>query len=532
MPKKKIRIKSATGSLAWRAVVVSLALLVLPLLIHSLFLYRADDRHNQEDVAAYLDLTASAQKALLDERISLQLNLLRSFSLDQECEFPCFGVQKVTVEPDFPEEFALVSPGDESLFVGRRVEDSIALAIETPLSSLMPMLTEIETQRFPMSLALVDEEGGILAGSKESGDFFTQVRSDKADFFLLLSVPPNIVENLDKTDYVHHFLSLLFLIAAVGGIIVWLVTRRIAKPLRTLCRTMEHVEQGAVHARYQPDRMGFEINALGKQFNQTLDHLLYQQAQAEKERVARERLAEEMRIGHQIQVNLLPKHLPEMKGVDIAQGFLPAREVGGDFYDLFPLSSGKVLIAIADTAGKGISACLYSLGLRSMIRTLAVSGHSLSEIVLKANELFWKDAHASGMFVTLWIGIYDPKTRSLEYCSQGHPAALLIHNGKISELKTEGIALGAQIFDAVSTRTTILTEGALLFLYTDGVIEAHGPDQNMYGASRMREFLLQAASWPVSKIADGLIQEVQTFSQNVPQHDDITMLVMRVINLH
>jgi sigma-B regulation protein RsbU (phosphoserine phosphatase) len=292
---------------------------------------------------------------------------------------------------------------------------------------------------------------------------------------------------------------------------------------------MQRVQEGAIHVRYTPDWMGFEINALGRQFNETLDTLLLQMQEAEKERVAREKLREELRIGHEIQASLLPAHIPEIKELNIGAGYLPALEVSGDFYDLFLLENGSLFLAMADTAGKGISGCLYSLGLRSALRSFAAVSTDLSEIVLRANDLFWVDVKNTGMFVTLWAGIYHPKTRLLTYCNQGHTPACLMRGDHLQELTTPGIALGAQKFTAVMVESVTLQLQDLLFLYTDGVIEAHNSDQQLFGLPRLRALLSRTHAKAPSLIIDQLLEELRLFSGPVAQHDDITALAVRIL---
>ncbi len=346
----------------------------------------------------------------------------------------------------------------------------------------------------------------------------------------MLTIPKNAIQELQQKEYYYRIGLLFIFVGVIGGGAVFLLSRRIGKPLKALCKTMTRVSEGGVHVRYTPDWMGFEINQLGKQFNETLDSLLLHQQEAERERIGRERLAEELKIGHEIQMSLLPTHLPNLPEIDMAPGYLPAKEVSGDFYDLFQLENGTILLAVADTAGKGISACLYSLGLRSMIRSLARTTKDLSEIVLQANDLFWIDARNSGMFVTLWLGIYDPAKHLLTYCTQGHPPGLLKRGNHIQELWTGGIALGAQQLDAIPTAQITLAEGDFLFLYTDGIIEAHDPDAQLFGQKRLREFILRKKKESSQQFVDQLLEEIHLFSQGSPQHDDIAMLALRICN--
>lgn len=533
MTNEKIRIKPphALGSLAQRAVLVSLCLLVIPLFLHSLYLYRSEYQDTLSDVRDILSITANGQKAVLEERITIQWEILDAAAEKKEPGFmQDLKIMEIPMPSGLADHFAIISLREDSLFTGKRISSTGAIAISTPIDTVFDQLTDFEIADYPLSLAFVNQEGEVFVGAKQKTPLFIEIPIEGANFFLYLSIPEGAVQRLHKEWYVFHFLTLVFFVGVVGGFIVWLITRRISKPLLQLCKAMERVGKGAVHVRYVPDRMGFEINELGKQFNQTLDQLLLNAEEAERQRIARERLAEELKIGHDIQKSLFPTHLPELKGLEVASGFRPALEVGGDFYDLFMLEDGRLLIAIADTAGKGISACLYSLGVRSMLRTLARERTSLSEIVLRTNDLFWRDAKEVGMFVTLWAGIYDPNSKILEYCSQGHPPAFLLREGQIKSLWTAGIALGAQSFDTILTKKISLKEGDLLALYTDGVIEAHNIDSQLFGKERLEKFLVRSSSMTAEKVVDHLLQDIEIFSGTAPQHDDITMLVIRQVS--
>jgi phosphoserine phosphatase RsbU/P len=136
------------------------------------------------------------------------------------------------------------------------------------------------------------------------------------------------------------------------------------------------------------------------------------------------------------------------------------------------------------------------------------------------------------MFVTLWIGIYDPETEALEYCSQGHPPAYLIHGGASEVLWeglwTPGIAMGAQAFDMVSPKTHNLKKGDVLFLYTDGIIEAHNLEGRLFGKERLQEYLLRSSKLAPQAMVEHLLKEIEVFSRGAPQHDDIALLVIRI----
>ncbi|MES2273852.1 MAG: SpoIIE family protein phosphatase [Chlamydiota bacterium] len=521
-----------SASLAWRILTVSIFLLVIPLFLQSLFLYNQEYRKTLEDVKANLEILAKERVLSLEEMIRFQWSLLDRID-GTEVFVKKLNIEKITPPPNGDAHFVLVSTKRQALLIGKKESATIALAIPIPFSQLIHDFFQAEDSPYPIRLALIEAEGTLIAENMKvrgtSGLLSVQEPIGNTNLHLQLTIPKDLIEALHQKNYYFRFGTLFLFVGVLGGGAVYLLTRRIARPLSALGKTLEKVREGALHARYTSDWMGFEINELGLQFNATLDAMLQHKDAAEKERIEREKLAEEMRIGHDIQASLFPTHLPDLKGIDFAPGYLPAKEVNGDFYDFFLLENGKVLIAMADVAGKGISACLYSLGLRSMLRSLASQNLELSEIVIRTNDLFWLDARSSSMFATLWLGLYDPKTDRMNFCSQGHPPALLRRGGEIQELWTGGIALGAQKFDTVPTKEISLFPGDLLLLYTDGIIEAHNENDQLFGQKRLHKFLKSEKKYSSEEIAKRLWSAVAKFSGSAPQHDDMTLLVLQIL---
>lgn len=521
-----------TGSLARRILTVSILLLVIPLFLQSLFLYRQEYEQKLDDVKADLALLANERAHLVEETIEMDWHFLEenrgAFESGITRNVKQLYIQRIPLPQNVSDRFLLVSKSRETMLVGIVDSDTTALVVSIPFSLIGRDMPRV----YPIQISLLDKQGKIVWESmkfKNRPEVLTAVDPiGETGLRIQLSVEKSQIQGLHQESYYFRFATLVFFVGILGGGAVYFFARRIAKPLKNLCKTMERVSEGATHVRYTPDRMGFEINALGIQFNETLDALLQNAQEAEKERLIRERLAGELRIGHEIQASLLPQHVPGLPGVDIATGYFSSKEVNGDFYDLLRLENGKVLLAVCDTAGKGISACLFSLGLRSIIRSLASVTTDLADLVRRANDLYLVDAHDSSMFSTIWIGIYDPANRSLEYCSQGHPPAILIRGRVLEELWTPGIALGAQKVDVIPTKEVMLEKGDLLVLYTDGIIEAHDPDNELFGKKRLHELLLRKHSATSQQIADKILENVQLFSQGAAQHDDMTLLIFRI----
>lgn len=510
------------GTLAWRILTVAVFLLVIPLFFQSLFLYKQEYEEKIIDTKANLQVLAKERAHLIKELILMNWLLLNSSDVKQ------LYIKEIPLPSGVKEEFVWVDSRRDALLVGKKKTDQTAQVVLIPFSQITDQLgTSI-----PVRLALLDSKGKVLEENRKlrAKAHLLEVNEpiEETGLTLQLTVPMELIQGLHWNSYYLHFATLFLFVGGFGGVAVYLLTRRVAKPLNQLQQVMERVAKGAAHARYTSDWMGFEINQLGLQFNATLDGLLFHAQEAEKERLERGKLAEELRIGHDIQASLVPSQVPGFPGLDIATSYVAALEVNGDFYDLFRMEGGKLLLVICDSAGKGVSGCLYSLGLRSLIRAMASVIPSVAEIVRKTNDLFWMDAHESSMFSTLWLGIYDPKDHCLEYCSQGHPPALLVREGEIQQLWTQGIAMGAQKVDVIHTKQIHLKKGDRLILYTDGMIEAHNGSRQLFGTTRLEKFLLTKKNESSRQIADQLMEEIAQFSQGVSQHDDMTLIVLQV----
>lgn len=215
--------------------------------------------------------------------------------------------------------------------------------------------------------------------------------------------------------------------------------------------------------------------------------------------------------------------MSDAKGYLFSTAFTPALEVSGDFYDVYRIDENHLLIACADTAGKGISACLYSLGARSMFRALARSGLKLETILSEMNEMFLDDAENQGTFITAFVAILDLQTNELTYASCGHPPAYLITNQNVTALKAGGLALGVSKDMKIELQKILINQGDKILLYTDGVFEAQNPENEMYGLKRLEAFLNAKKQQGSQVLVLDLQKEVETFSQQGVLSDDLTI---------
>lgn len=518
---------SGNSSLAMRILSVSLLLLVIPLFFQTIFLYKQEYEQRLRDVEEDLKILAEERTHLIEEIVHMDWALLDSWDSPQSVGYRGL-VEKIPTPEGVREHFLVVSLSREALLVGKKTFGSSSFVI--PIA--FEIIGRDMPRAYPIQISLVSSQGRVLwENSSKSLEVEELLEIEEeilgTDFKIRLEVSKNAIHGLHLESYYLRFGSLLFFVGLIGGALVYLLTKRISKPLKQLIKTMERVSEGALHVRYTSDWMGFEINQLGIQFNETLDHLLKHMQEAASERLRREKLTQEFHIGHEIQANLLPKRVPGLKGIDIGSCYYASKEVNGDFYDLFQLENGQLLISVCDIAGKGIQACLFSLGLRSILRSVASMTSELSEIVIRSNDLYLIDAHEPSMFATLWIGIFDPEKKELTYCSQGHPPALLVRKGEVKELWTKGIAMGAQTIDAVSVDRIKLKMNDSLILYTDGIIEAHDVDNQLFGKDRLHG-LFSSEMGTAQQTVDRIVEEVHLFAKGSPQHDDMTIVAMRL----
>ncbi|MCE5213325.1 MAG: SpoIIE family protein phosphatase [Methanobacterium sp.] len=237
----------------------------------------------------------------------------------------------------------------------------------------------------------------------------------------------------------------------------------------------------------------------------------------------------ELEIAHEIQDSFLPHEMPHLKGYDIYAINIPAKEVGGDFYDFIPLSEGKIGITIADVSGKSVPAALFMAVSRTVLRAKATSNCHPSQVIKEANELITSDSK-KGMFVTLFYAILDLKNKTMNYVNAGHnpPVMFIRKMGDLECLKTKGIALGAIDTMEPEEKEIKLEKGDVIVFYTDGVTEAINDKEELFGEKRLYKLVKVNSDLSAKEIVDRIKDEVIDFSKGLSQFDDITLMVLKV----
>jgi sigma-B regulation protein RsbU (phosphoserine phosphatase) len=254
-------------------------------------------------------------------------------------------------------------------------------------------------------------------------------------------------------------------------------------------------------------------------------------ARLHQEHVERERrLEHEILMGRDVQRAMLPE-TPSMKGFEFAARLEPALNLSGDFYDYIPLSEKRLGLMIGDVAGKGVRAAMGMAAARSILRSVARRGGGPAKVLRDANLRLHRDL-GKQLLLTLVYGVLDTETKTLQYCNAGHNSPLLVKaSGKWRALKTGGLLMGVFDKQQYKTETLHLEKGDVLFFYTDGLVEAHtpAPQRVEFGEPRILEFLLAHRHLRASAIVEGAINYVNEFTAGAHQHDDLTLVVLKVL---
>lgn len=232
----------------------------------------------------------------------------------------------------------------------------------------------------------------------------------------------------------------------------------------------------------------------------------------------------EINIAKNIQSGLLPDRSFKNKVIEISAIMLPARDVGGDFYDYFALSDSKICTVIADVSGKGISAALFMSRAITIIRQYAQLGYSPSEILFNTNNSL-KLNNPEQMFITVFVGIYDINTRLFTYANAGHNTPYIISDTIKKLDAVRGIAAGIFENEKYDEVSVTLNNGNTVFMYTDGVTEAVNSEKELFGVTRLENVLKKFGKEKSEDCIELVLNEVKSFSENNLQSDDITMLV-------
>ena len=262
----------------------------------------------------------------------------------------------------------------------------------------------------------------------------------------------------------------------------------------------------------------------------TIDRTLRNMAEWREALQSRDRLValqNELDVARGMQQSILPTRFPKDPSYAVYGKMQPARNVGGDFFDVMYLNDGRVGLAVADVSDKGVPAALFMMSSRTLLKGAAIGVGLPGEVLREVNDLLIED-NEGGMFVTLLYAVYDPSSRELTYANGGHNTPLVVHPDGTSALfpLTDGIALGIAPDLSYKQNTVTLSPGDSVIFYTDGVTEAMNSEEEEFGLDPLSEFFRTNPPENPEETTAAVFDAVNAFAGEMAQSDDITCLVL------
>ena len=327
----------------------------------------------------------------------------------------------------------------------------------------------------------------------------------------------------------------LFLVIQIVALIMGLaLARSITSSIHELFMGTERVQQGDFTHRISITTKD-QLGELADSFNQmtgSIENLLLTAAE-------KKRLEEELRIARQIQMSLLPRGPLDVPGLGVTALCVPAREVGGDYYDLFSLPGERLGVLIADVAGKGTSAALYMAELKGIVLSLSQIYASPRQLLIEVNRIISTNLD-SRTFITMTYAVIDLAAGTMTYARAGH-TPLLYMPGPSSPtrgaqiLTPSGMVLGLRIDGAAEKFSELLEEervclypGDTIVLYTDGITEAMNAESDLFGDNRLSNIVEEHGHLESGELRERILREIEAFVGGADQHDDMTMILMKV----
>ncbi len=330
----------------------------------------------------------------------------------------------------------------------------------------------------------------------------------------------------------------LFLVIEFVALIAGLaLARSITGSVHALFRGTERVRQAdfthkiAIHTDDQLGELAGSFNSM----TASIEDLLRQSAE-------KKRLEEELRIAREIQMSLLPQGPFEMRGLSVTTLCVPAREVGGDYYDFFRIGERRLGILIADVSGKGTSAALYMAELKGLMLSLSQIHTSPRALMLAADRIIAANLDARS-FITMTYAVLDLDAATMTYARAGHTPLMYVPgpgsrlDAHVRILAPDGLVLGlnldnGEMFERLLVEDTIhLRPGDVVMFFTDGITEAMNDADDCFGEGRLGRIIEQHAHLSSAELRERVLREVDAFVGNAPQHDDMTMIFLKVLEV-
>lgn len=331
--------------------------------------------------------------------------------------------------------------------------------------------------------------------------------------------------NMDEriADMVTRIIATAILGLALGILLAFFMSTKVTKPVRKLVDGASEIAKG--NFKYHVDiKSRDELGFLGESFNKMADDL----GASLEARLYKERVGHELELAKKIQQEIIPAKLPSVAGLDISASVDPATEVGGDIYDVIPVSGSETVMYLGDVTGHGVPSCIVSAIASSLL--FSYSGLLDLKEILKNVNVVLKKKMMTTMFMTLGIVKWNSEKGVLSYVNAGHEPLMVCTGGEISMIDSgKGIAMG-MIPDISGKLNEISVEfgvGDVAVLFSDGIVEAWRSDKELYGVERLKEIVKKSCSLSADQIRKAILDDVRIFTAGYEQKDDMTVMVAK-----
>ncbi len=345
------------------------------------------------------------------------------------------------------------------------------------------------------------------------------------------SVIPYVAVMHELGSATFSIIVILVIGLALLSICIQLLVRYISQPIKDLTDASYIIAKGNFAAPLPNVETKDDIRKLHDAFAHMQQSLSRYIHEVETTTRAKERIQSELAIARNIQMGLVPKKFSpfeECADLELFASLLPAKEVGGDFYDFF-IRDGKLIFAIGDVSGKGVPAALVMAITRTLFRVISKTEDSPAKIVGQLNNAVTEN-NDTNMFITMYAGCLDLDTGELIFCNAGHNAPLIIgNNGDVRSQQVEcNLPLGVVPYFDYVNQTAILPKGSAMLLYTDGLTEAENANKELFGDERTMVAAKECAGQKAEDIIKGITDRLASFVGKAEQSDDLTMMCFRV----
>lgn len=383
------------------------------------------------------------------------------------------------------------------------------------------------------------KKSGVFIGNTFQGDkaymYYDQMNSNGWTFGLVFRAHDLLAQ---QSEFDIVFLTIGFIGVTLMLIMVFIVSDRVSKPLKSLAAVAEDIGKGNFNVAIPPIKSNDEIGMFAKAFNQMRISLAEHIEDLKKMNSAKEKIESELQVAQEIQMGILPKILPpfpKCEYFEIDAFLTPAKEVGGDLYDFFMLSPTKICIVIGDVSGKGVPASLFMAVTQTLHRGLAHEQDLDPQIIVTKMNKALCNNNSANLFVTYVLGVLDLESGVMVYCNAGHnPFYILKSDGTVtSPAERHGIPLGLRAKRPYGKSELKLEAGDTLFMYTDGIPEAKDDKGEFFGEERLETILKHAAKQQLTPkdLDDSLQAGLAKFVNTAEQFDDITVVTLRLLKL-